>query len=81
MGDNSTADTFFVFDEADEFPSFVLFDLAVGFVAADLFIQGVEELLSRGGSGISGAVLEGAPETTETEKTLGGAVEGNAHSV
>ncbi len=64
-----------------ELPAFVLFDFAVGLVAADLFVERVEKLLAGGGAGEGGAVIEGATEAAEIEKTFGGAVEGNAHAI
>ncbi len=65
----------------EELPAFVLGDLALGLVAADLLVEGVEKLLAGGGSGEGGAVVERAAEAAEVEQPFGGAVEGDAHAV
>ena len=80
-GDDAAAGAFAVEDGGEELPAFVLGDFAFGFVAADLFVEGVEELLAGGGSGEGGAVVEGASEAAEVEEAFGGAVEGDAHAV
>ena len=66
--------------ERNSQPSY-FFDLAVGLVAADLLVEGVEQLLAGGGSGKCSAVVERAAEAAEVEQALGGAVEGHAHAV
>src|SRR5258705_8228522 len=60
---------------------FVFFYLTFGFVAADLFVERVEKLLARGGSGEGSAVVERASEAAEVEQSFGRAVEGNAHAI
>ena len=75
------ADALGVEDGGEELPAFVLLDLAVGFVAADLLVERVEELLAGGGAGEGGAVIERAAEAAEVEQALGSAVEGHAHAV
>ena len=65
----------------EELPAFVFFDFAVGFVAADLLVEGVEQLLAGGGAGEGGAVVERAAEAAEVEQAFGGAIEGHAHAV
>jgi hypothetical protein len=52
-----------------------------GLVAAHLLVEGVEELLARGGAGEGGAVEQRAAEAAEVEQALGRAVEGHAHAV
>jgi hypothetical protein len=80
-GADAAADAFGVEDGGEELPAFVLGDFAFGLVAADLLVEGVEELLAGGGSGEGGAVEEGAAEAAEVEEAFGGAVEGDAHAV
>lgn len=81
MGDDASADSFLVFDEANKLVAFVFFNLPAGFIAADLLIECIKELLSGGCSGVSGAVLESAAESAETQQSFGGSVERNPHSV
>ena len=78
---DAAADAVGIEHGGEELPALVLFDLAVGLVAADLLVEGVEKLLAGGGSGEGGAVVEGATEAAEIEQALGGAVEGHAHAV
>ncbi len=66
--------------ERNSHPSY-FFDLAVGLIAANLFVERVEKLLAGGGAGESGAMVERAAEAPEIEQALGGAVEGHAHAV
>ncbi len=66
--------------ERNSQPSYLV-TLPSDFVAADLLVEGVEELLAGGGSGEGGAVVEGATEAAEVEEAFGGAVEGDAHAV
>ena len=75
------ADALGVEDGGEKLPAFVLFDFAVGLVAADLLVERVEELLAGGGAGEGGAVVERAAEAAEVEQALGSAVEGHAHAV
>src|SRR5207248_10545420 len=56
-------------------------NLAFGLVAADLFVERIEELLARGCSGEGGAMIEGATKAAGVEQAFGGAVEGDAHAV
>ncbi len=81
MAVDAAAGAFGVEDGGEELPAFVLGDFAFGFVAADLLVEGVEELLAGGCSGEGGAVVEGATEAAEVEEAFGGAVEGDAHAV
>ncbi len=80
-GADAAGGAFGVEDGGEELPAFVFGDLAFGFVAADLFVESVEELLAGGRSGEGGAVVEGASEAAEVEQAFGGAVEGDAHAV
>ena len=67
--------------DGEKLPAFVFFDFAVGFVAADLFVERVEKLLAGGCAGERGAVIESAAEAAEVEKAFRGAIEGNAHAI
>ena len=64
-----------------KFPVLVLLHLALGFVAADLLVERVQQLLSRGRPGKGRAVIQRPAESPEVEQTLGRAVEGNAHAI
>ena len=66
--------------ERNSQPSYFV-TLPSDFVAADLLVERVEELLAGGGSGEGGAVIECATEAAEIEQAFGGAVEGNAHAI
>src|SRR5580692_10781949 len=50
-------------------------------MAADLFVEGVEELLASGGSGEGSAVIERAAETAIVEEAFGRAIEHDAHAI
>ncbi len=78
---DAAGDALGIEDGGEEFPAFVLLDLAFSFVAADLLVERVEKLLAGGGAGEGGAVVERAAEATEVEQALGGAIEGDAHAV
>src|SRR5580658_12105 len=78
---NAAADAASVEHGGEKFPVLVLLHFAVGFVAPDLLIEGVEKLLAGGGSGEGGAVIERATEAAEIEQTFGRAIEGHAHAV
>ena len=80
-GGDAAAGAFAVEDGGEELPAFVLGDFAFGLVAADLLVEGVEELLAGGGSGEGGAMVEGSSEAAEVEEAFGGAVERDAHAV
>lgn len=81
LGDDSFSNVFRIFDEANEIPAFIFFDGAAGFKSSHLLIEGVQKLLSGGGAGVCGSVLERSAESSEREESFGGAVEGDAHSV
>lgn len=81
LGDNAFSHVFRIFDEANEIPAFIFFNGAAGFKSPDLFIEGVEKLLSGSGSRISSSVLECSAESPEREESFGGAIERDAHSV
>ncbi len=78
---DAAADAFGVDDGGEKFPAFVLFDFAVGLVAADLLVERVEKLLTGGGAGECGAVIKSATESAEIEQAFRRAVEGNAHAI
>ena len=50
-------------------------------MAADLFVESVEELLAGGGACKGGAVIERAAEAAIVEKALGRAIEHDAHAI
>ena len=66
--------------ERNSQPSYFL-TLPSDFVAADLLVERVEELLAGGCAGEGSAVIERATEAAEVEKAFGGAVEGHAHAI
>ncbi len=80
-GGDAAADAVVVEHGGEELPALVLGDRAFGLVAADLFVERVEELLAGGGAGEGGALVERAAEAAEVEQAFGGAVEGDAHAV
>ena len=64
-----------------KFPVLVFFYFAFRFVPADLLVKCVEKLLTGGGSGKGGAVVEGASEAPEIEQTFRRSIEGNTHPI
>src|SRR6185312_12354577 len=91
LGDAADAGAVVVEDGLDEVPELELADhLLAGerdavlvhdvgrLPAADLLVEGVEELLAGGGAGEGGAVEEAAAEAAEVEEALGRAVERDA---
>ena len=78
---DAAADAVGIEHGGEELPALVLFDLAVGLVAADLLVERVEQLLAGGCPGEGRALVERAPEAAEVEQALVGAVEGDAHAV
>jgi hypothetical protein len=76
-----TALAILVQDQAGEFPVLELADHALGFPAAHLLVQRIQELLPGGGSGEGGAVVQGAAEAAEVQQAFGSAVEGHAQAV
>src|SRR5580692_10967640 len=62
-------------------PALEFFYLIFGFRATDLLIEGVEELLSCGGPGKRGAVIERAAEAPEIEQAFRRAIEHDAHAI
>ena len=80
-GADATADAACIQNGAQELPVFVLGDSAFRFVAANLLVQGIEQLLARGGAGESGAMVERAAEAAKIEQPLRRAVESYAHPV
>ncbi len=80
-GDDAPAGALLVLHERQVLPVLELAHPPFGLVAADLFVEGVEELLPGGSAGERGAVVERAAEAAEVEQSLGGAVEGHPHAV
>src|SRR5262249_20478969 len=65
----------------EESVALVLSYFAFGFVAADLFIERVEQLLSGGRAGEGGAMVEGTAETAVVQQALWRAVKHDAHAI
>ena len=80
LADAAAADAVVVENRAEEIPELVLLHLAGDFPAADLVVQGVEQLLAGGGAGEGGALEERAAEAALVAKSLGRAIEGNAQA-
>ena len=80
-GGNATGDAGIIDDRGEEGIAFVFFDLALGFVAADLLIESVEKLLAGGGSGEGSAVIERAAKAAIVEKAFGSAIEHDPHAI
>ena len=80
-GANTAANSFSIEHGRQKFPVLKFFDLAFGLVAADLFVQRIEKLLTRSGPGECGAVIECPAEAPKIEQTLGSAIEGHTHAV
>ena len=81
LPDAAAADAVVVEDRTEKIPELVLLDLAGHFPAADLFVQGVEQLLAGRGAGEGRALEERAAEAALIAKALGRAIEGNAQPV
>ncbi len=78
---DAAGDAFGIEDSGEKLPAFVLLYFSFGLVAANLLVERVEELLSSGGAGKGGAVVERAAEAAEIEQAFGSAVEGHAHAI
>src|SRR5215469_6493747 len=65
----------------EELPTFVLGDLALRLIAPYLLIERVQKLLTGGGSGEGGAIVERTTETAEVEHAFRGAVKWHAHPI
>ena len=78
---DASSDAFGVEDSGEKLPAFVLLYFAFSLIAANLFVECVEELLSGGGAGKGGAVVERAAEAAEVEQAFGSAVERHAHAI
>jgi hypothetical protein len=62
-------------------PALVLGDLAAGLVAADLLVDGVEQLLAGGSTREAGSAVFHAAEQALVHDSFGGSAEGDAHAV
>jgi len=80
-GGDAAANANVVDDRGEKRVAFELFDLAFGFVAADLFVEGVEKLLAGGGAGKGGAVIKGTAETAIVQEAFGRAIKHDAHAI
>ena len=81
LPDAAAADAALVEHGAEKVPELVLLDLAFDFPAADLLVQGVEQLLAGGGAGEGRALEQRAAEAALIAKALGRAIEGDAQPV
>ncbi len=80
-GADAAADAVSVEHGGKKFPVLVLLYLAFGFVAADLFIERIKQLLAGGRAGERSAVVQSPAEAAKIEQSLGSAVERNAHAI
>src|SRR6185503_13460022 len=80
-GGDATANALCIQNGGEKLPAFVLGDLTLRLVAANLFVQRIKELLPGGGACERGAVEERSSEASEVEQALRGAVEWHAHPV
>jgi hypothetical protein len=80
-GADTAANAVAIEHRREELPGLVLFDLALGFMPPHLFIERVKQLLSGGGSGKGGAVVERSAKAAKVQHSLRSAVEGDAHAV
>src|SRR5712691_6864959 len=60
---------------------FELLHLACGFIAPHLFIERIEQLLTRRCSGKGSAMVKCPAKTTEVEQAFGSAIERHAHAI
>src|ERR1051325_2311909 len=67
--------------ERHHFPVLKFPDFAVDFGPPDLFVERVQELLTRRSSGECSAVMLSAAEASKVEQTLGRTRKGNTHAV
>ena len=81
LGDRAAATAVVVDHRAQIVPAFVHFDEPGGVPATDLFVEGVEQLLSGGGAGKRGPFVERAAEAALVAKAFGRAIEGHAEPV
>ncbi len=81
LGHDALAIAGVVDDRPQELPVLVLGDLAFALVAADLLVEGVDQLLAGGRAREVGPLVERAAEEAEVALAFGGAVEGHAHPV
>ena len=75
LGDAAAAAALVVEDRPEKVPELVLRHLARDAPAADLLVQGVEQLLAGGGAGEGRAAIERAAEAALVAEALAGAVE------
>ncbi len=80
-GADAAANAVLIHHAGEEFPTLVLGDLALGLVAAHLFIERIKKLLPGGRAGKGGTVVERPAEAAEVEHAFGSAIEGHAHAV
>src|SRR5713226_246177 len=80
-GADAAADAVAIEHGREKFPVLVLLDLAFRLIAAYLLIERVEKLLTGGGAGEGGAVVERSSEAAEIKQSFGSAIEGHAHAL
>ena len=81
LRNDTTANAVFILDDFDEFPEFIFLDAALNFPAANLLVESIEELLTRGGAGKYGTLVLLAAEVTEVKHTFRRTRERHAHAV
>ena len=81
LGGNAPAVPLAILDDAKELIAFKLLNNLGNFVAANLLVQSVKQLLAGRGTRVSGTVFECAPESPEGQEPFAGPIEGDAHSV
>src|SRR5436309_2932065 len=80
-GADAAANAVAVEHGGEKFPVLVLCNFAFGFVTAHLLIKRIKELLTGGGTGERGTVIECSSEAAKVEQAFGSAIEGHAHAV
>jgi hypothetical protein len=80
-GGDAAGDALGIDHRGEKLPALVLLHLAFGFVAADLLVERVEQLLPGRCAGKGGAVVERAAEAAKVQQPLGSAIEGHAHAI
>src|SRR5581483_564188 len=80
-GADSAAGAVGVEHHGEEFPMFVLQDLAVRFMTAHLLVEGIQQLLTGGCPGKRRPVVQRSSKAAKIEQALRSTVKGDAHPV
>src|SRR6266404_4431781 len=78
---NSAARVIAVENGREEFPVLVLLYFVLGFVAADLFVERIEKLLTGRRTGKSCSAIQSSAKSAKVEQAFGSAIKGNAHAI